>query len=194
MSKLTRKTQLLFGSRAGSSQIGQFGSFAAGSPSYTKDPSTIQALSNYLEGWFGAILGNNSPCIEDMNALCYLFAYQLSYLFQEGIPEWDSGTTYYQYSVIQSGGVFYMSTADNNLNNAVSTSYWGAMTVPGIQTLNAVQSNQSVRANSTMFWPNLIIGTGITFSVPSMASLLSANNITISGSGALVVLGSARIL
>ncbi len=125
MSKITRATSLLFGSNAGANQIAQFGSLAAASPNFTTSPATIQALSNYLTGWFAAVIGANSPAIEDMNALCYLFSYQLSYMLQTGVPEWDSGTTYYQGSIVTDtagGGLMYASLTNNNLNNAVTSS------------------------------------------------------------------------
>ena len=34
--------------------------------------------------------------------------YQLAYLLQQGIAEWDSGTTYYTNSVVQNGGSIYI--------------------------------------------------------------------------------------
>lgn len=111
----------VFGASAGPNQIAKFGSLFAGAPAFTTDPSEIQSLANYLTGWFGAAIGGNSPAIEDMNALCYLFAYQLAYLMQTGTPEWDNATTYYIGSIVQDGlGNEYVSVADNNLNNAVS--------------------------------------------------------------------------
>lgn len=125
MAKIDRKTQKVFASSAPSTEIGKFGSLAAGSPTTSTDPDVIQALSNYLGGWFDAVVGSNSPAIEDMNGLCYLFAYQLAYIFQAGIAEWDSGTTYYIGSLANSAGKIYVSLVDDNLNNAVTdTTKW----------------------------------------------------------------------
>ena len=120
MAKIARKNMKIFGVNAGAQQRGVFGSLAAGLPAYSTDPETIQSLSNYEDGWFGAVLGNNSPAIQDMNALQFLFAYQLAYGFQAGIPEWDDATTYYAGSLVNAAGVVYVSIADDNLNNAVS--------------------------------------------------------------------------
>ena len=121
MAKITRKLQKIFGSNAVTSEMGVFGSFAAGSPTTSSDPETIQSLSNYLDGWFAAILGSNYPAIEDMNALCFLFAYQLSYIMQTGVPEWNAQTVYYIGSVANDGnGVIYSSITDNNLNNILT--------------------------------------------------------------------------
>jgi alpha-tubulin suppressor-like RCC1 family protein len=125
MAKLSRITQKIFGSGAGANQVGQFGSYAAGSPVISSDPSVIQSLSNWLTGWFGAVVGGNSPAIEDMNGLHFVLTYQLAYLMQAGIPEYDTGTTYYTGSLCMSGGNIYRSLADNNTGNALSNSnFW----------------------------------------------------------------------
>lgn len=121
MPKITRQNQKIFGDNAGLNQLAQFGSLAAGTPVFSSNPETIQALGNYLTGWFGAIIGSNSPAIEDMNALFYLFAYQLSYLMQTGIPEWDDETTYYIGSLAtNSTGDIFKSKTDDNLNNVLT--------------------------------------------------------------------------
>lgn len=131
MPKIDRKNAKIFGSTAGPTQIGQFGSLAAGSVAYSTDPETIQALSNYLGGWFEAVVGANSPAIEDMNALCYLFAYQIAYGFQSGVPEWDDATTYYIGDIARSGNSLYQSLTDDNLNNAVtSETNWRLIDAP----------------------------------------------------------------
>lgn len=122
MPKITRANQKVFGSSAGAQQIAQFGSFAASSPIYTTDPETIQALAAFVNGWFTAVQGAYSPAIEDMNALCYLFARQLAYIFQAGIGEWDDATTYYIGSLVTDAyGNIYVSLTDDNLNNALTS-------------------------------------------------------------------------
>ena len=129
MAKIQRKEAKIFGSTAGVNEIAEFGSFAAASPTFTTDPDVIQALSNYLEGWFGAVVGANSPAIEDMNALCYLYAYQIAYVMQAGVAEWLSTTTYYIGSFANSAGVLYVSLTDNNTGNAVTdTTNWRPFT------------------------------------------------------------------
>lgn len=122
MSKLTRVHQKIFAANAGVNQIGKFGSMATGHPAYAANLSEIQELSNYLTGWFGAVLGGNSPCIEDMNSLHYLFAYQLAYIFQQGISEWNTTATYYTGSMVNNSGYIYISKVDSNTGNAVSDS------------------------------------------------------------------------
>lgn len=133
MSKITRKTQKLFGSTAGANQIEQFGSLAGGTPVYTTDIATIQALAAWLEGWYGGVVGANLPAIQDLNALCYVFAYQLCYMMQSGIPEWDAATTYYTGSLVTAVGTgqIYVSLTDTNLNNAVTDSTnWRGLNQP----------------------------------------------------------------
>lgn len=125
MSKITRKFMKIFGQNAGAEQIEEFGSLAAGSPVYTSDPEAIQSLSNYLSGWFAGVVGSNAPAIEDLNALCFLYAYQLSYLMQAGVAEWNTATIYYTGSLVSSAGQIYVSLTDTNVANAVTDSaFW----------------------------------------------------------------------
>lgn len=136
--RLARITQQLFGSTAGTNQIAQFGSLAAGSPQRfsgtSVNPATVQSLGNFLQGWFGASVGSNSPAEEDMNALFYLCFYQIYYMLQLGIPEWDSGTTYFNGSIVQNGsGIIYMSLIDDNTNNALTvTADWVQIVAPNV--------------------------------------------------------------
>jgi hypothetical protein len=156
MSKLTRYTQQVFGSSAGTNQIAQFGSYVAGSPVYTTNPATIQALAEYLDGWFAAVVNGSSPAIEDMNALHYLFSYGLAYLMQEGVAEWDSGTTYYQYSLCNYSGVLYVSQTNSNLNNTpgsspsnwVAYSQFSGLTVDGVLYASSSTTAASTSAGS----------------------------------------------
>lgn len=121
MAKIARKTQKIFGLNAGFQQISEFGSLAESSPEYSTDPEDIQSKAAYLSGWFAAVIGSNSPAIEDMNALCYLYAYQLAYLFQNGIPEWNATTEYYTGSLAtNSSGRPYVSLVDSNINQALT--------------------------------------------------------------------------
>lgn len=127
MAKLARKTSILFGGSAGANQIAQFGSLAASAPAFSTDPAVIQGLSNWTVGWFDGVETGNSPAIEDMNAFCYVDSYQLAYLMQTGLAEWDSATTYFIGSLCTGvgTGIIYVSQQDNNLNNVVSSAtYW----------------------------------------------------------------------
>ena len=130
MSKISRKTSKLFASTAGGSDIGVFGSLAAGSPAYSTDPAVIQSLSNFLTGWAAETIATRRPAYQDFNALDFLTFYQLGYLFQAGVAEWDAGTTYFAGSICTGvvTGVLYQSLVDDNLNNAVTDpTKWGKM-------------------------------------------------------------------
>lgn len=120
MPKQPRVFQKIFAENSGLDQVGRFGSLAAGSPSYTTDLEVIQSLSQFRGGWFSAIMGNNSPAIEDMNALFLLITAQLSYLFMSGIPEWSAEETYFEGSMVRSGDIIYFSLIDDNINNPLS--------------------------------------------------------------------------
>lgn len=143
MSKLNRYAQKLFGSTAPNNSMSEFGSLANGTPARysgaTITPDIIQDL-NYPGGWQAAVLGGNSPCIEDMNSLCYLFGYQLSYLMQQGIAEWNAATTYFIGSLVNDGsGIIYVSKTNNNLNNALSsTANWRTyLQAPTVQSITS---------------------------------------------------------
>jgi len=180
MAKLDRVIQKIFGSTAPTVQVGKFGSLAAGLPETTKDPTLIQSLSNYLGGWYFAVLGNNSPAIEDMNAIHFLYSYQLAYGFQAGVAEWLDVTTYYIGSIVNIQGTLYKSISDDNINNdplteeddwsifttedtGVGKDYWGATAPRGWifasgRTIGSAASGATERAAKdtialfTLFW------------------------------------------
>jgi len=131
MSKLTRVFQKQFGVNAGNSDVGVFGSLAAASPQYSKDPETIQSLNAFLTGWAAETIANNRPALEDFNAIDFLTFYQLCYLLQTGVAEWNAETTYYIGSIVNDGtGVLYKSLANDNLNNAVTDATKWALVNP----------------------------------------------------------------
>lgn len=194
MAKIARKTAIIFGAGSGFQEVAEFGSLAAGGIAYSLDPAVIQSLSNWFDGWFSAVLGGNSPAIEDMNAFCYVDSYQLAYLMQEGVAEWDAGTTYYIGSIVNDGtGVLYVSLINNNLNNAVTnTTDWRPLL------LNVVSIDPSVSSpyqltnadNGKTFLVNSATG-AMVFTLPATPSKnfnfqvkdsgndASTNNITI---------------
>lgn len=128
MAKLTRKTQKIFADSAAASQITVFGSIKENSPNppdYSKDPDLIQS-NEYMQGWSGATQDDYAPYRQDMNAIQYLVTRQLAYLYQAGIPEYDSATQYYaNCSFCQINGVVYLCIQDA-LNKLPTTepTYW----------------------------------------------------------------------
>lgn len=144
MAKITRKTSVLFGSTAPAQTVEEFGSKTQlGSPNYTTDPAQIQALAAWTNGWTAAIAaGNKAPYVQDMNAFCLVDSYQISYILQQGVAEWDSATTYYKGSYVQDpggSGQLWYSLVDANLNNTpplgASNAFWNLFTaLPPVST------------------------------------------------------------
>ena len=162
MAKLPRVFQKIFGSTAGTNQISQFGSLAAGTPQFTTDPTTIQSLSNFMKGWYNAVVGQNSPPIQDMNALFYLITYQLAQMFQDGLPEWDASTTYYLGSLVNNGtGVTFACINDS----------------AGAGITNEPLSNMTFWAAQSVAAPNSILNGGFDF-FQRGSTITAANNLT----------------
>lgn len=121
MAKLTRQTLKIFGGAGATTYFAEFGSQALGSPVKTKDLASIQTLSAWADGFQDALTASKAPYLEDMNAVLYVHSYELAYLFENGIPEWDAATTYFQGSVVRKTNTFeqYGSVGNNNLGNAL---------------------------------------------------------------------------
>jgi hypothetical protein len=140
MAKLQRYTQNVFGSTAGNNELAEYGSFIASPPGNlyngtTITPAIVQSLPNYQEGLYGSVGGAYSPTIQDQNSLFYNDSYQLAYLLQQGLAEWDPGTTYFTNQFVSSNGVIYVSLQNNNLNQAVTNNaYWDTPNFPVLKT------------------------------------------------------------
>jgi len=159
MSNLLRYTQQIFASLAGNNQLSEYGSFIASPPGNlyngsTITPAIVQQLSNYLEGLYAATGGAYSPTIQDHNSLFYLLSYQIAYLLQKGIPEWDAGTTYFINDFVKVGEKIYISLQNTNLNHLVTDTAWWRY--PDVYA-NSVTSNTNISAGTT-----ITAGTGIT--------------------------------
>ena len=159
MSRLSRITQKIFGS-ANTTSIGVFGSLAAGTPTVSTDIATIQGGTAWNEGWDSAtVTGLNLPAYPEMTGVDKVVTQQIAYLFQEGIPEWDSGPTYYLtgcYIVKKTGTTqLYKTLIDNNIGNAlpsgVSDSNWGYL---------GDLSNLNSGLSSTLTSAYLFVGNG----------------------------------
>lgn len=109
MARLTRVTNKVFGATASIAddplygpQIGQFGSAKAGTYNATADVATIQGLSAWGNGWIDAVIPNQQyPTLPEMTGFGKVVTHQTGYILQEGIPEWDAGTTYYKNSIVK---------------------------------------------------------------------------------------------
>lgn len=123
MAKLVRKTQKIFASGSAQNQVTSFGSIKAGAVDYTKDVADIQTEA-FEGGWSSAVQDDYAPYRQDRNAVDFVTTSQLAYVFQEGLPEYDAGTTYYRGSWVKGndGDAFsiYESLSDDNIGNALS--------------------------------------------------------------------------
>lgn len=132
MPAIARKTAKIFGgSLAASLNVAKFGSLAAGSPAYSIDPADIQT-AEWLLGWAAAVVGNNSPALQDFNGVLLVLSRQIAYLLQSGVPEWDSGTTYFIDQFCRKSGILYVSLVDNNTANDPATpgANWVSLEAP----------------------------------------------------------------
>lgn len=113
MAKITRKTQKIFADSAPTNQLTTFGTAMAVTPNNSRDLDDIQN-ANFSSGWAAAVEADKAPYEEDTNGLFYLITKQLAYIFQAGVSEWDSATTYYINSyAVGSDGEIYKCLVDN---------------------------------------------------------------------------------
>lgn len=128
MAKIERKTQKIFANNTSANQITAFGTAKNTSPEFTTDVAEIQT-DIYLQGWSPSLVSDLAPFMQDSNALWYMATKQLSYLFQEGIAEWDSETEYHKGSLVKiTDGIYcniYKSIVDNNIAHLTNdATYW----------------------------------------------------------------------
>lgn len=170
MAKIVRTTQKIFAGNSPSNQVTAFGTIKDGSPSYTKTPAQIMN-TNYESGWSDAVEDDYAPYRQDRNAVDLTHSTQIAYILQEGIPEYDSGTTYYNGSIVKfidgTSVKFYRSIADNNTSTLNDDTKWvlylnvsntgainnptftGSVTIP-----TPVNSDNSTKAASTAYINN----------------------------------------
>ncbi len=142
MPAIPRFIQKIFGgSIPASGNISKFGSYAAGSPQYSADPSEIQT-ARWEQAWPAATVGNASPPIQDANAVEFVMTMQLAYIMQSGLPEWHAGETYFIGGWCRVGAEAYISLTNDNIgNNPVSdTNNWISLTnkILGTSASNAI--------------------------------------------------------
>lgn len=135
MARITRKTQKIFGENAPQNQITTFGSIKDGTPVYSQDVSAIQTTA-FTTGWSSAVTDDYAPYRQDRNAVDLVTTKQLAYLFQDGIAEWDSATTYFKGGIVKlilgTEVSLYKSLTDNNVGNALTnTTYWEELSFGG---------------------------------------------------------------
>ena len=124
MSGILRKTAQIFGASLNpANNLAIWGSLLSGSVAYSNDPAAIQSAA-WLNGLAGALVGNKSPTEQDLNGLFYVLAYQIAYLLERGLSEYDPNTTYNQFDVCRVGAKWYSSVVNNNLGNVPPSAQW----------------------------------------------------------------------
>lgn len=152
MAKLDRKDVKIFAENSDATLITEFRTEdpTGETASFSRDPDVIQN-ENYSQGWV-----DNNPSLntkiygEDLNAVNYVLSYLLKYLYENGIAEWNSTTTYYENSIVKSGSDLYISLEDDNTgNNPTSTvNYWKLIPTDAITTQDAGIGYSVVKALS----------------------------------------------
>lgn len=133
MSRIVRAIQKIFG-LGQPTDISQFGSKSANAYQQTTDVPTIQALPAWSNGWRSGLISNsisgldNVAGLQDQNAVNYVTTFQLAYLLQEGIPEWEVNTAYFSSgpSVVKNPGTtqIYKCISDNTGQPLSNGTYW----------------------------------------------------------------------
>ena len=195
MPAIPRHPQKVFGeSLTPSGNVAVYGSLAAGSPAYppaTDDLTTIQS-AEWLLGLNGALIGNRSPALEDLNGLFVVLSQQIAYLLQNGIAEWDAATTYYIGNLVRIPGTAAVCTSltDNNLANnpASDTNNWSASgsSYPAVASMASSQSvavdgvGHTIEFNSSEYAPqgNYNVGT-YRYTAPAPGAYLITANLQV---------------
>lgn len=177
MAKITRKNFKPFGASGTTGKFGQFGSQAASSPVTSKDPDTIQGLGAWDTGWEDAVTLGKAPYLQDDNGVKLVFGYMIANIYQDGIPEWETGTTYFIGSIVRKVSTFelYGSLVDTNVGNALPSKvtnanwkYLGDLLYGDPLTMSSVvlDTGNGHGSSSTCirrFTNNTVVGTGITY-------------------------------
>ena len=142
MSKILRKTAQLFAVNAPANEVTVFASLENGTLTYSIDPAAIQAQPDWGLGWTSSQYeGTRAPYVFDRNAVDLVCFQQIADILQDGIPQWDAGTTYYLNSIVQYNDQKFISVIDSNLNNVppnlASNGYWTFINFPSLKQLIA---------------------------------------------------------
>ena len=143
MAGIIRKIAQIFGGGlTPSGNIETFGSKTVGGSSvWSDDPKAIQT-AQWLQGWKGALAAGGAPFWQDDNAALYVLSYQIAYMLQRGVPEYDPDTTYTQDDVCRIGLIWYVSLTDPNQGNnpAFSPTNWDLWTNQVMKGVNVIKA------------------------------------------------------
>ena len=141
MAKLDRKDVKIFAENSKETLVTEFRTEDAkgSTASFSRDPDVIQN-ANYSQGWVNDSNNLNTKIYgEDLNAVNYVLSYLLKYLYENGIAEWKSTTTYYQNSICKVDNALYLSLQDNNIGNdpTSTVSYWKPIPLKNVSIENS---------------------------------------------------------
>ena len=122
MARIPRVTQAIFAGSA--SNNGVFGSAQDGTKILSNTLSVIMEKAAWAQGWLSAVIGGSKfPPLEEFQSVEYVHSTQIAYILQQGIPEYDNGTTYYLDNIVIGAGSFQLfgSLTDSNVGNALPT-------------------------------------------------------------------------
>ena len=136
MAKLDRKDVKIFAENSKETLITEFRTedSEGSTASFSRDPDVIQN-ENYSQGWVNDTNNLNTKIYgEDLNAVNYVLSYLLKYLYENGIAEWKSTTTYYQNSICKVDNALYLSLQNNNIGNdpTSTVSYWKSIPLENV--------------------------------------------------------------
>jgi hypothetical protein len=120
MARIENKNLKIFASDA--SNNGVFGSAADNTKILSNDVEVLQSKPAWEDGWEEAVIGTRKfPTLEEFQSCNYINTSFISYIIQEGIPEWNEDKTYYQNSIVKRTGTYeiYGSKTDDNTGNAL---------------------------------------------------------------------------
>ena len=156
MAKLPRIAQKIFCGNAQPTETAVFGTMKTSSPQYTSDVKTLMSSAAYGQGWSSAVEENFAPFLEELNGVQKGLSQQTGYILQEGIPEYDSETTYYKGAIVKVvdgiNYLIYWCIVDETLGvDPTNTDNWKFLYSSGIQ--NLINMEQ-VLSRSTSKYPS----------------------------------------
>lgn len=125
MAEIERKHQKIFcGALSPNGNIAKYGSYKSGNKSYSDDLDQIQTNS-WLNGLIGSINPLKAPYLQDLNAIFYTITKQLAYMFQAGIPQWNSETEYFAgKSFVRHNTDIYIALQNSTNKLPTDADYW----------------------------------------------------------------------
>ena len=160
MTKYSRITGKVFGSSADATgndpEIGQFGSALAGTYNGTSDVATIQSLPAWQKGFISAVTPSTQfPPLPEMTGLCKVLSQQICYLLQQGVAEYDSGTTYYKGNWVSYNNELYFSIADGHTGVVpTDVSKWSKFTGGASRNLGEIVTSSLPLNDNTLHLAN----------------------------------------